>query len=97
MPSMRKAVKYLKQNKPAIIVAEFNFQSDFRDRSSQLETLMASIAQSPEIEVIVLFDKEQEKQLERVTSRFEFLALLAYPVGPQAIEEAVRSASAFSR
>jgi len=49
MPSMRKATKFLKGSKVDIIVAEFNFQSDFRDRSSQLETLMASIAQQPHI------------------------------------------------
>ncbi len=32
--SMRKAVKILKKKTPQIIVAEFNYQSDFRDRTS---------------------------------------------------------------
>ncbi len=30
--SMRKAIKFLKKNHPTVIVGEFNFQSDFRDR-----------------------------------------------------------------
>ena len=32
--SMRKAIKILKKSKPDVIVAEFNFQSDFRDRTT---------------------------------------------------------------
>ncbi|HED15651.1 MAG TPA: hypothetical protein ENI64_02350 [Gammaproteobacteria bacterium] len=39
--SMRKAISALKKQSPALIVAEFNFQSDFRDRSSNLESLLA--------------------------------------------------------
>ena len=39
--SQRKARVWLKKNTPDVIVAEFNFQSDFRDRISNLETLMA--------------------------------------------------------
>ena len=38
--SIRKAVKLIRQYKPAVMVAEFNFQSDFRDRTSSLETLL---------------------------------------------------------
>ena len=41
--SMRKALRSLKQNQYDVIVAEFNFQSDFRDRTSSLETLMATV------------------------------------------------------
>ena len=40
--SMRKARSYLKKTTPDVIVAEYNFQSQFRDRTSNLETLMAS-------------------------------------------------------
>jgi hypothetical protein len=36
--SVRKAVKLIRKHRPAVIVAEFNFQSDFRDRTSSLET-----------------------------------------------------------
>ena len=80
MPSMRKALKFIKNNRVDVIVAEFNFQSDFRDRTSQLESLLASIAQKPDVKVIIFYDKEQSHQLERVTDRFEFQATLSYPV-----------------
>jgi len=33
---MRKAMSTIKKRQPAVIVAEFNFQSDFRDRTSSL-------------------------------------------------------------
>jgi hypothetical protein len=35
--SMRKALTALKKVKPAVVVAEFNYQSDFRDRTSSLK------------------------------------------------------------
>jgi DNA-binding NarL/FixJ family response regulator len=90
MPSMRKALKYIRKQKPDVIIAEFNFQSDFRDRSSQLETLMASIAQSPEVEVIVLYDREQSHQLDKVTSRFSFAATLSYPINEDLLRKTLQ-------
>lgn len=92
MPSMRKATRFLKSHDVDIIVAEFNFQSDFRDRSSQLETLMASIAQKPQIEVVVFYDMEQSHLLNRVTDHFNFLATLSYPIDEAALETLLRSA-----
>ena len=41
MSSQRKARTYLKKTTPDVVVAEYNFQSDFRDRTSNLETLVA--------------------------------------------------------
>ena len=41
--SMRKALALLKRHRPEVVVAEFNYQSDFRDRTSNLETLMARL------------------------------------------------------
>lgn len=89
MASMRKAIKFIKNNRVDVIVAEFNFQSDFRDRTSQLESLMASIAQMPEVKVIVFFDKEQQHQFNRVNERFDFLATLTYPIQQQDLELAL--------
>ncbi len=94
MPSMRKAIKYLKNNSVDIIIAEFNFQSDFRDRSSQLESLMASIAQIPHVEVIVFYDQEQSHQLLKVTNTFNFLDTLAYPVEVNQLKQALERAKA---
>ncbi len=92
LDSMRKAIKSIKKQAPDVIVAEFNFQSDFRDRTSQLESLMASIAQQPQVKVIVFYDKEQAHQFERVASRFDFHAALSYPIDEQRLDEALRQA-----
>ena len=89
MSSMRKALKYIKSNPVSVIVAEFNFQSDFRDRTSQLESLMASIAQMPQVRVIVFYDQEQRDQLKRVTQRFEIHATMAYPIDEQGLKRAL--------
>ena len=80
LESMRKAIKFIKKNPIDVIVAEFNFQSDFRDRTSQVESLMASLAQKKQVKVIIFYDKEQAHQFKRVSDRFEIFAALTYPV-----------------
>lgn len=45
--SMRKALPQVRKLKPAVIIAEFNFQSDFRDRTSSLESLLAVVQTLP--------------------------------------------------
>ena len=39
----RKAIAEIKRSPPDVIVAEFNYQSDFRDRTSSLESLLAAV------------------------------------------------------
>ena len=91
LESMRKAIKFIKKNEVKVIVAEFNFQSDFRDRTSQVESLMASLAQKQQVEVIIFYDKEQTHQFHRVSERFNFLAALTYPVEETDIENVLLS------
>jgi len=55
--SVRKAVRQIKQQKPDVVVAEFNYQSDFRDRTSSLETLMSVLQGMPDIQVIIFYDQ----------------------------------------
>ena len=50
---MRKVLKLLKKQTPAVVVAEFNYQSDFRDRTSSLESLLSVIQRHPEVKVII--------------------------------------------
>lgn len=79
--SMRKAMKLLKKLQPDVIVAEFNFQSDFRDRTSSLESLMATVAQLKKpAKVIVFYEAEQRAQLERLLAVFKVHETLAFPV-----------------
>lgn len=89
--SMRKALRNLKQNKYDVIVAEFNFQSDFRDRTSSLETLMAGIQQMEEIKVIIFYEKEYFHQFEKLRARFSFHAELSYPIDETELKSALES------
>ena len=85
--SMRKATKLLKKLKPDVVVAEFNFQSDFRDRTSSLETLMATLQRIPDCKVIVFYEKQQRVQLERLLAVFDIFSTIAFPIEPSAISD----------
>lgn len=88
--SVRKAIAALKSLQPEVVVAEFNFQSDFRDRTSSLESLLAVVQRNPQTRVIAFFEKEHEHQLARLTSRFPIHAALAYPIQPEVLEQALQ-------
>ena len=88
--SMRKALGALKKAPPDVIVAEFNYQSDFRDRTSNLESLLATLqTRSPSTRVIVFYEREQAAHLERLLRRFQVHALLPFPVETAALAEAL--------
>lgn len=78
--SIRKALIQLKKYRPNVIVAEFNYQSDFRDRTSSLESLLAAIQGLSDIKVIVFYEHEHRHQLQRLKSRFPIYATLPYPI-----------------
>lgn len=88
---MRKALRSLKQNKHDVVVAEFNFQSDFRDRTSSLETLMAVLQQMDDVKVIIFYEKEYLHQFEKLRARFSFHAELAYPIEKNQLQAAIES------
>ncbi len=88
--SVRKAVKLIRQHKPEVMVAEFNFQSDFRDRTSSLETLLSSTQGVTEASVIVFYEKEFEPQYQRFLQSFEVSASLTFPVEEQALLAVLR-------
>jgi hypothetical protein len=77
---MRKAIVYLKRERPDVIVAEFNFQSDFRDRTSSLESLMAVAQRMQEIRVFVFYEREYAAQFERLRARFPIYEALTFPI-----------------
>jgi len=77
---MRKAISFLKQRTPDVIVAEFNFQSDFRDRTSSLESLLAVVQRMPDVRVIVFYEQEYRPQFELLRARMPVHYALAFPV-----------------
>jgi CheY-like chemotaxis protein len=78
--SVRKAIALLRKEKPAVIVADFYFQPDFRDRVSNLESLLASAQSLKEVKVLVLYESAHEHALERLRARFRIDAALTLPV-----------------
>jgi DNA-binding NtrC family response regulator len=86
--SMRKAMGVIKQKKPDIVVAEFNFQSDFRDRTSSLESMMSVVQRSPDI-VIVFYEKEYQHQFNRLLERHSFYETFTFSVQEQALQTCV--------
>lgn len=88
--TMRKVLKYLKKNTPDVIVAEFNFQSDFRDRTSSLESMMSMVQRMPSTKVIVFYDKEFKQQLARLEARFSFHQTLQFPIDEGVLERELR-------
>ena len=84
--SVRKAVKLIKKYHPAIIVTEFNFQSDFRDRTSSLETVASTIQGISDTKVIVFYEEEMKHQYERFLSQFSVHASLPFPIAESELE-----------
>ena len=91
--SIRKAVKLIRLHKPRVIVAEFNFQSDFRDRTSNLETLLSSAQGVTDASVIVFYEKEFELQYQRFLQNFEVAESLTFPVDEDKLRVALLSLS----
>ena len=86
--SMRKALAVLKKTKPKVVVAEFNYQSDFRDRTSSLESLIAVAQRDADMKLIIFFEKEYAHQFEKLLARYTFFKALAYPIDEAMMEAA---------
>ena len=88
--SQRKARNYLKKNTPDVIVCEYNFQTDFRDRTSNLETLLAILQRLPQVRLVVFYLPEHESKFNLVRQRFNVHAGITFPVDESALREALR-------
>ncbi|MCB1723521.1 MAG: hypothetical protein KDJ39_07485 [Gammaproteobacteria bacterium] len=91
--SQRKARSYLKKTIPDVIVAEYIFQSDFRDRTSNLETLMAVLQRHPQVKVVVFYLPEQAEKLAILEGRFALFAKVPFPVTAESVERELRRAA----
>lgn len=88
--SVRKALSIMKKQSPAVLVAEFNFQSDFRDRTSTLESILATIqGQHPQCKVVVLYEREYQHAFERLQAQYTIDATLCFPVTTEHMQTAL--------
>ncbi|MEE9492509.1 MAG: hypothetical protein V3W04_03935 [Gammaproteobacteria bacterium] len=84
--SMRKAMSIIRKREPAVIVAEFNFQSDFRDRTSSLESMMSVVQRLEKIHTIIFYDKEYQHQFDRLLQRHPFYQTFTFPIPESGLE-----------
>jgi len=89
--SVRKAIAAIRKEKPAVIVADFYFQPDFRDRVSNLESLLACVQSYPDVRVIVFYESAHAHALERVRQRFSISDAMPLPVLPDLLEARLTS------
>jgi DNA-binding NtrC family response regulator len=90
--STRKAISLIKKNTPDVIVAEFNYQSDFRDRTSSLESLLASVERFPHTRAIVFYEIQTRHQLDKLLQQFDVFRVMAYPIEEAALAAVLRDA-----
>ncbi len=78
--SERKAISLVRKAPPAVIVADFYHQTDFRDRLSNLESLLATAQASPATRILVFYEPAHQAALDKVAARLRIDAALTLPV-----------------
>ena len=78
--SERKAISLIRKSPPAVIVADFYHQSDFRDRLSNLESLLAAVQSAPNTRVLVFYEAAHQAVLDTVSARLRVDAAFCLPV-----------------
>ncbi len=91
--SMRKAQAWLKKNRAALVVTEFHFDPELRDRMSNLESLFATLQRyAPDAGVIVFIEKAHRPRLQKVEDRYPVQGALDYPVDESALSALLKQA-----
>ncbi len=77
--SERKAISLLRKTPPAVIVADFYHQTDFRDRLSNLESLLATAQAAPNTRILVFYETAHQAVLDKVRARLRIDAAFTLP------------------
>lgn len=86
--SQRKAVKLAKKNIYQVLVAEFSYNPEFRDRVSNIESLLATLeSHSPKVKIIILYDEINQPQLDQLKQRYRMDTTLTFPVDEKTIKD----------
>ena len=88
---VRKAIASLRKVQPDVIVADFYFQSDFRDRLSNLESLLAAAQPMTQTKILVLYEPHNQAALDKVRSRLRIDAALTMPVKEVELQAALQA------
>lgn len=87
----RKAIALVRKSPPAVIVADFFHQTDFRDRLSNLESLLATAQASPATRVLVLYEPAHQAVLDKVGARLRIDVALPLPVAEASLRSALQA------
>ncbi|MGB0722463.1 MAG: hypothetical protein ACPGU7_08710 [Gammaproteobacteria bacterium] len=89
----RKALKLIKAHPPDIVLAEFIYTPDFRDRIGNLDTLAGQLrAHYPDTRLIVLYEPEDRASLKRFRAIHPVFTELAHPASGEQLIDAVQAA-----
>lgn len=84
LPSIRKAIQALKEQRPDYVVAEFfyGYGNNYAGANlGNLDVFLASLQKyAPDARVIVMVDKPDHRHAERLGERYPLHAILAQPV-----------------
>lgn len=78
--SERRAISLVRKTPPAVIVADFYHQADFRDRLSNLESLLATAQNLPNTRILVFYETAHQAVLDKVSARLRIDAAFSLPV-----------------
>jgi len=91
---MRNAIKFIKKQNPSVVVAEFYHEPQFRDRVSNLESMLAQLeGRHAETRTVVFYDPKHQEYLDKLLSMFSVDAVLVQPFDPQALVEIIEALS----
>lgn len=85
--TVRKAIAHLRKARPDVIAADFYFQPDFRDRVSNLESLLAAAQPLEHTRILIYYDPAHQSALDKVRNRFRIDAALTTPVQVAELEK----------
>jgi len=73
-----------------VVVAEFSYNPEFRDRVSNIESILASLQnKSPNAKIIVLFDEISIDKLEQFRKRYKVDVALKFPISDEEIKHSL--------
>jgi hypothetical protein len=88
--SQRKASKLAKKNVYQVLVAEFSYNPEFRDRVSNIESLLATLeGKSPDAKIIVLYDTINQPQFDQLKARYRIDFALPFPLDKTLLRQCI--------
>lgn len=88
---VRKAISLLRKIKPDVVVADFYHQPDFRDRLSNLESLLAAAQPMTDTKILVLYEPENQAVLDKVRARMRIDQVLTMPVKEEELQSILKA------